>query len=37
MLVTAKVFTDHVDGFRPFGEFLGARDTPEEPPMENGN
>jgi predicted PurR-regulated permease PerM len=36
MLVTAKVFADHVDGFRPFGEFLGARDTPEEPPLENG-
>jgi predicted PurR-regulated permease PerM len=37
MLVTAKVFADHVDGLRPFGEFLGARDTPEEPPLENGN
>jgi len=29
LLVTAKVFADHVDGFRPFGEFLGARHTPE--------
>jgi predicted PurR-regulated permease PerM len=36
MLVTAKVFADYVDGFRPFGEFLGARDTPE-PPTENGS
>jgi predicted PurR-regulated permease PerM len=37
MLVTAKVFADHVDGLRPFGEFLGARDTPDEPPLENGD
>jgi len=29
LLVTAKVFADHVDGFRSFGEFLGARPAPE--------
>jgi predicted PurR-regulated permease PerM len=31
LLVTAKVFADHVDGLRPFGEFLSARDYPEPP------
>jgi predicted PurR-regulated permease PerM len=29
LLVTAKVFADYVDGFRPVGEFLSARDLPE--------
>lgn len=29
LLVTAKVFADYVDGFRPVGEFLSARDLPD--------
>lgn len=29
LLVTAKVFADHVDGFRSIGEFLGAREPTE--------
>jgi predicted PurR-regulated permease PerM len=39
MLVTIKVFADNVDGFRAFGEFLGARHTPVSPleDGENGN
>jgi predicted PurR-regulated permease PerM len=36
MLVTIKVFADNVDGFRAFGEFLGARHMPDAPP-ENGD
>lgn len=28
LLVTAKVFADHVEGLGPLGEFLGARDLP---------
>ena len=35
LLVTVKVFADHVDGFRTFGEFLSARDYPD-PSAENG-
>jgi predicted PurR-regulated permease PerM len=35
LLVTVKVFADHVDGLRTFGEFLSARDYPG-PPSENG-
>ncbi len=35
LLVTVKVFADHVDGLRTFGEFLSARDYPD-PPSENG-
>ncbi len=34
LLVTAKVFADYVDGFRPIGEFLSARDVPEAPEPE---
>ena len=30
ILVTAKVFADHVEGMGPLGEFLGARDVPRE-------
>lgn len=36
LLVTAKVFADHVDGFRPFGEFLGARSISEPPAADGG-
>ena len=36
LLVTAKVFADHVDGFRSLGEFLGARPTPEASSEEDG-
>lgn len=28
LLVTVKVFADHVEGLQALGEFLGARDTP---------
>jgi predicted PurR-regulated permease PerM len=31
LLVTAKVFADYVDGLRPIGEFLSARDLPDPP------
>jgi predicted PurR-regulated permease PerM len=37
MLVTAKVFADYVDGFRPIGEFLSARDLPEPHDEETTN
>jgi predicted PurR-regulated permease PerM len=31
LLVTAKVIADYVDGFRPIGEFLSARNLPDPP------
>lgn len=36
MLVVVKVFADHVDGMRGLGEFLGARDTPDDPAEGSG-
>jgi len=37
LLVTMKVFAEHVDGFKPIGAFLSARDVPEHEAEDSEN